>query len=175
MSKIYQKTHPTGKNAGFTRIELLVVVLIIGILAAIALPKYEQAVAKARYMKLLPLVRAINDAENLYYMANGDYTLDFSELDIDMPAGGQIITEKQIKYDDFVCFMQKKTSFSKYSVYCNSTRDNMPRLEKYFTDQYFICWAASDNNKEYALCRTITGQSQHQTVSSDNRLGFYLR
>ena len=70
---------------GFTLIELLVVVLIIGILAAVALPKYEQAVAKTRYMSLLPLARSISDAENVYYMANGTYTTDFSQLDIDVP------------------------------------------------------------------------------------------
>ena len=85
MSKIYQKTLPVGKNAGFTLIELLVVVLIIGILAAVALPKYELAVEKARAAEPLSVLKSLRDAQEIYYMANGTYTTNLDDLDIEVP------------------------------------------------------------------------------------------
>ena len=67
---------------GFTLIELLVVVLIIGILSGVALPQYEKAVMKSRYSNLMATVNALGTAEELYYMANGQYTNGFEALDI---------------------------------------------------------------------------------------------
>jgi len=72
-----------NNKQAFTLIELLVVVLIIGILAAVALPKYEQAVLKSRMMQVLPYLKAVKNAEEAYYLANGEYTNDMDSLAVD--------------------------------------------------------------------------------------------
>ena len=61
---------------GFTLLELLVVVLIIGILAGIALPQYKMAVTKAKVASILPLMRRFKDALMEYKLQHGSYCKD---------------------------------------------------------------------------------------------------
>ena len=83
------------QKQAFTLIELLVVVLIIGILAAVALPQYQKAVLKSRYSTMKPIVKALIEAEEVYYLANGDYTLDLTELDVELPTPDFLDTTSQ--------------------------------------------------------------------------------
>ena len=73
------------KRKGFTLIEMLVVVLIIGIIAAIALPQYQIAVLKSRYTQAIIMSDAIGRAAETYYLANGSYPSKLSDLDVSIP------------------------------------------------------------------------------------------
>lgn len=76
------------KKRGFTLIEVLVVVLIIGILSAIALPQYTKAVAKSRATQGLVMLKSIASAYHTYYMANGEWDSSLDDLDIQIPWNG---------------------------------------------------------------------------------------
>ena len=75
---------------GFTLLELLVVVLIIGILASIALPQYQMAVTKAKVASILPLMRRCKDALQEYKLQHGNYgflgNLDAATLGVNWPS-----------------------------------------------------------------------------------------
>jgi prepilin-type N-terminal cleavage/methylation domain-containing protein len=77
---------------GFTLIELLVAVLIIGILAAIALPIYKNTVEKTYYAEASVILKAAMAAEDIYFLTHGVYATSFADLDFSVPGGGKIVS-----------------------------------------------------------------------------------
>lgn len=70
---------------GFTLTELLIVILVIGVLAAVAVPGYQAAVDKSRWAAMLPSAKALKDAQERVFMADGAYALSVSDLDVQVP------------------------------------------------------------------------------------------
>ena len=67
---LYNKIH---KGKGFTMIELLVVLLIIGILAAVAAPMYLAHTEKAKASEAVGVMSLIRSAEREYRTVHGNY------------------------------------------------------------------------------------------------------
>lgn len=68
------------KQAGFTLLELMVVMAIIGILAAIAQPSLKQSIVKAREAVLKEDLFQLRDAIDQYYADHGKYPDQLTDL-----------------------------------------------------------------------------------------------
>ena len=81
---------PRLNRRGFTLIELLIVVVIIGILAAIAVPKFQNTKGKANAASLRADLRNLVTAEEAYFYDNSQYTSNINALNIRVTSGVSI-------------------------------------------------------------------------------------
>lgn len=133
---------------GFTLIEVLVVVLIIGILTSVALPQYQKAVEKSRAVEGMTLAKAVGDAEQVFYSTYNRYTKFIDELDLSVPAS----TKHWEMNMDFA------TDSDKPIVYTRSADTSYDdRWYIYYTlkDGRLWCGARSGNDKTNKTCRSL--------------------
>ena len=69
-------------KAGFTLVELTVITVLIGIMAAFALPRFRVAVERSKAVEAFNYLACIQAAQERYHTHRGTYADDLSDLDI---------------------------------------------------------------------------------------------
>ena len=146
---------------GFTLIEMLVVVLIIGILAAVALPQYQQAVDRSRFAALMEITKAIASANERYFMVHNQYTTKFKNLDINIQANS--IKDSTAFFEWGKCKLNNQRQ-----VYCF----NDTNLQNEFTIFYYF----SDHSlyRRKHLCMTLNDKANSRYDKLCQNIGVYL-
>jgi len=81
-----------SRQRGFTLIELIVAVIVIGILSVIALPVYNNFVEKSRSGEALATLKSILDAQKKHALEFDEYATDLADLDIEVEGDGAYFT-----------------------------------------------------------------------------------
>jgi type IV pilus assembly protein PilA len=121
-TKFGQHLNRNRSIKGFTLVELLVVIIIIGILAAIALPNFLSQGAKAKQTDAKQNVGLINRAQSAYRVENNTFATTFDILATGVLSGNTNATTNSYTYDligtqDSTTITAKSTSDTALKAY----------------------------------------------------------
>ena len=143
----------------FTLIELLVVVLIIGILAAVALPQYRVAVEKARMVESMTILKNVQEAQERYYLANGNYAAKFEELDIDIP--GSFEADNRVKLSDG---LQVVVDFNNTYTKNESNTNSLVFFYVHTLSGVRQCYAKQNDTVANQVCKSLGGKAPYNAT-----------
>ena len=144
----------------FTLIEVLVVVLIIGILAAVALPQYQKSVLNAHLTQLQILHRAYTTAQQVYYLANGIYADNLDELDISIP---EYTADKRLW-----CYMSGNNSTCILYNAHNRSKPIASLLEEINSKSTYCCAYYSTNYIATSWCQKLVNSTNVFSSATDD-------
>jgi type IV pilus assembly protein PilE len=94
--KIRKQTRSGRRRGGFSLVEMMVTVALIGFLGSLAYPSYALFVAKSRRAEAIHALSAIYKWQLAYYTDNGRYADTFDLLGFEL-IGGQRVDERTLQ------------------------------------------------------------------------------
>jgi len=73
------------EKKGFTLLELIIVIIVIGILVSMALPQFTKVAERGRIAKCKVVLDMFRKAEGIYFGLNSFYSTTIDDLTLDMP------------------------------------------------------------------------------------------
>ena len=158
-------THPNTRR-GFTLIELLVVVIIIAVLAAVAWPQYKQAVLKSRFSTVMPVAKAVADAQEVYYLGKNMYALGTDELDV-TPTTAENTSVTLSEKDGYDYVLTQRTDIPQlhYVIY--------QKHSEQFPDEIH-CEALKDDTSAEKICRSLGATKEIGETLTSNFITYVL-
>jgi len=80
------RSRTEGRGEGFTLVEVVIVCVVIGILATIALPRFVRVIEKARTSEARNVLGVIRDAQSSYFLEYDVFTTNMGRLGVVVPA-----------------------------------------------------------------------------------------
>lgn len=157
---------------GFTLVELLVVVLIIGVLSAIALPQYTTSIERARATEALTLMSSIRFAAERFRFQHDAWpgTNAWGDLDVNVPVisgssnrGGKNfkVTMKGLSNGKFVILSERTLTDGKYYLKTiltdNASTDTITATRCCTSSSSLDETCSPTSGKALTFCNAITG------------------
>ena len=118
---------------GFSLMEVMIVVVIIGILAALAYPNLEKYLKRARQTEAKTNLSAIYTAQKIYFTLHQSYADDINKLDLSLAQG------------DPYTFTIQEASTSTFKAQAEGNIDDDEALDIWTIEQNKILFNDKDN------------------------------
>ena len=110
-----------NRQRGFTLIELLTVTVIIGTLAAIAIPQYFRVKGKAYVTTMQSDLRNLATAQEMYFAEHGRYAANVGDLSNFRPTSGVTIGISNAGLQGWYAAATHSASTSSCAIYVGSS------------------------------------------------------
>ncbi|MCF3044909.1 pilin [Neisseria gonorrhoeae] len=139
---------------GFTLIELMIVIAIVGILAAVALPAYQDYTARAQVSEAILLAEGQKSAVTEYYLNNGEWPKDNASAGVASSATdikGKYV--KEVKVENGVVTATMASS----------------NVNKEIKDKRLSLWAKRENGSVKWFCgQPVKRADNNGNITADN-------